>query len=58
MDAQVPITPKDLARELGHTDDGRAIRHFLRSEHPEHGKYARWELTPQQAADVRAHFAR
>lgn len=49
-----PITPKQLAAELGVTD--RAIREWLRDQGWQSIPYTRWELTPDQAAKVRAHF--
>ena len=51
-----PITPPELARELGHGDRGRRVRAYLRDRYPEHGKFERWLLTPEQADDVRARF--
>ncbi len=56
------ITAHDLARELGHTDAGRAIRVFLRN--PDDGRglfdghriWAPWRLTPEQAERVRERF--
>lgn len=48
------MTPKDLARELGYNDDGRAVRRLLRQGFPDHPKHARWEpLTPGQIGYVR-----
>jgi len=50
------ITPTDLARQLGL--DPRRIRKYLRAQHGVgHLHFARWELTEEQAADVRAHFS-
>lgn len=57
-----PIPPKDLAAELGVSD--RAVRRWLRepgwqSLHQTRGAsvpYAMWELTKEQAAQVRDHF--
>jgi len=49
-----PITPKKLSAELGVSD--RAIRRLLRDQGWQSVPYARWELTPEQAAQVRAHF--
>lgn len=51
-----PVTPPELARELGHTDGGRKLRNYLRKTHPDHFKNQRWMLTPEHAADARAHF--
>lgn len=52
-----PITPRELALELG--VPAKTIRDFLRGEYglltPRGLK--RWELTGDQAATVRAHFA-
>lgn len=52
-------TPADLARELGHTDDGRAIRRWLRlnETRPEIEKRTRWALTDEQVQRVRVEFA-
>lgn len=49
-----PITPKQLSAELGVSD--RAIRQWLRDQGWQSVPYARWELTPEQAEQVRAHF--
>lgn len=49
-----PITPKQLAAELGISD--RSIRRWLREQGWQSVPYARWELTTDQAAQVRAHF--
>jgi hypothetical protein len=48
------ITPKLLSDELGVSD--RAIRQWLRAQGWQAVPYTRWELTPEQAARVRAHF--
>jgi len=49
------ITPTDLARQLGVAP--RRIRKYLREQHAvDHMHFARWELTVEQATDVRAHF--
>ena len=53
-----PVTPNDLARELGVTP--RAIRAYLRSKY---GRLAgrnetRWQLDGEEAADVRREFKR
>ena len=48
------ITPRELARELGVTD--RAIRQWLRDQGWQAVPYTRWNLTLEQAAEVRAHF--
>lgn len=53
------ITPRELARELGHDDAGKAgrkVRAYLRSRYTDHQKNASWFLTPEQADDVREHF--
>jgi len=53
------ITPADLGRELGHNDGNRpgiTVRRYLRQRYPDHLKSQRWELTREQADDVRAHF--
>ncbi len=52
-----PTTPRELAQELGVS--AKSIRDYLRNEY---GLLAprglkRWELTGDQAATVRAHFA-
>ena len=48
------VTPKELARELGISD--RAIRQWLRDQGWQSVSYARWELTEDQARQVREHF--
>lgn len=50
------ITPKDLASEIGHTDEGKKVRGYLRKTYPGHFKNQRWELTPEMAVDAKAHF--
>jgi len=50
------ITPTDLARELGLSP--RTIRQWLRDQGWQSVPYARWELTQDQAQQVREHFAR
>jgi hypothetical protein len=53
------VTPVQLAAELGHDDGrrpGRRVRQFLRERYPEHPAHERWQLTPAQADEVRAHF--
>ncbi|CNL03714.1 Uncharacterised protein [Mycobacterium tuberculosis] len=55
------ITPAELGRELGHNDGDRpgiTVRRYLRERYPDHLKNQRWELTPEQADEVRAHFGR
>lgn len=55
------ITPGELGRELGHNDGDRpgiTVRRYLRKRYPDHRKNQRWELTPEQADDVRRHFGR
>lgn len=58
--ATIPfVTPVQLAAELGHDDGqrpGRQVRQFLRERYPEHPAQERWQLTPDQANQVRAHF--
>ena len=49
-----PTTPKQLAGEMGVSD--RTIRQWLRDQGWQSVPYARWELTPEQAKQVRAHF--
>lgn len=56
----VVITPVELAAELGHDDGGRPgrrVRQFLRERYPDHPSNQRWLLTPEQANEVRVHFA-
>ncbi len=50
------ITPGELAKELGVSD--RAVRQWLRDQGWQAVPYARWHLTEEQAAQVRAHFRR
>jgi hypothetical protein len=45
-----PITPGQLSAELGASD--RAIRQWLRDQGWQSARYARWELNPDQAAQV------
>lgn len=55
-----PVTPVELAKELGHEPEsrpGRRVRAFLRARYPDHVKNERWELNEEQANDVRAFFA-
>jgi hypothetical protein len=48
------VTVKDLTRELGYEDGGRAVRAALRKGFPNHIKSARWDpLSPAQIAYVR-----
>ncbi len=49
-----PTTPIQLSGELGVSD--RAIRQWLRDQGWQSVPYARWELTPDQAKQVREHF--
>lgn len=49
-----PITPKQLSAELGVSD--KAIRQWLRDQGWQSVPFARWELTAEQAAEVRARF--
>jgi uncharacterized protein YjcR len=48
------ITPNDLSAELGVS--AKSIRQWLRDQGWQSVPYARWELTPEQAAEVRRHF--
>jgi hypothetical protein len=48
------ITPKQLSADLGVTY--RAIREWLRDQGWQSVPYSRWELTPEQAQHVPAHF--
>ena len=50
------VTPKQLAAELGVTP--RTIRQWLRDQGWQSVPYARWQLTEEQDAQVRAHFGR
>ncbi|WP_329482591.1 hypothetical protein OG558_08385 [Kribbella sp. NBC_01510] len=50
------ITPRQLAAELSVSD--RIIRQWLRDQGWQSVPYARWELTPDQADQVRARFRR
>lgn len=50
------ITPRELAIELGVS--ARAVRQWLRGQGWQAVRYARWHLTSDQAAQVRAHFRR
>ncbi|MCT1396647.1 hypothetical protein M4D51_13025 [Microbacterium sp. p3-SID338] len=52
-------TPAELGRELGHNDGERpgiTVRRYLRERYPDHPKNQRWELTAEEADDVRAYF--
>ena len=49
-----PITPKERAAELGVSD--RAIRQWLRDQGWQSVPYARWALSEDQVAQVRAYF--
>ena len=54
-------TPRDLARELGYSDEARpglVVRAYLRKRYPEHPKHQPGELDEEQADDVRAHVPR
>ncbi|GAA3399387.1 hypothetical protein [Pseudarthrobacter polychromogenes] len=55
MSEDDPITPADLARELG--KNPKRIRDYLRDQYgtlpPDE---TRWFPTPEQVADVRRHF--
>ena len=48
------ITPKQLAEELGISD--RTVRRWLRDQGWQSVPYARWNLTADQAAQVRHRF--
>jgi uncharacterized protein YjcR len=48
------ITPRQLAAELSVSD--RTIRQWLRDQGWQGVAYSRWQLTPDQAEQVRAHF--
>lgn len=53
------ITPAELGRELGHNDGerpGLTVRRYLRERYPNHPKNQRWELSVEEADDVRRHF--
>lgn len=48
------VTVKDLTRELGYDDGGRAVRAALRMGFPDHLKNDRWDpLSPAQVTYVR-----
>jgi len=48
------VTVKDLMRELGYDDDGRAVRAALRRAFPDHPKNSRWDpLSPVEVSAVR-----
>ena len=51
-----PVTPRDLSRELGVSQT--RIRDYLRSRFGllANRQLTRWELSSDQAAEVRAHF--
>ena len=49
-----PITPKQLADELG--VPARTIRRWLRAQGWQDIPYSRWQLTPEQADQVRERF--
>jgi hypothetical protein len=54
------VTPAELGKELGHDDGDRpglTVRRYLRERYPDHFHGQRWELTPEQADEVRRHFA-
>lgn len=54
-----PITPVELAKELGHEPEsrpGKRVRDFLRERHPDHVPNQRWLLKEEQADEVRAYF--
>ncbi|WP_404473470.1 hypothetical protein [Microbacterium aerolatum] len=53
------ITPAELGRELGHNDGDRpgiTVRRYLRERYPDHPKHQRWQLSVDEADDVRQHF--
>lgn len=53
-------TPRDLARELGYTNEARpglVVREYLRKRYPEHPKRQRWVLDEEHADDVRANVS-
>ena len=61
LDMTYPITPVELAKELGHEPEsrpGKCVRDYLRSRYPDHVPNQRWKLKEDQAEDVRAHFNR
>lgn len=56
---QYPMTPSDLANELGHDPGqhpGNRVRKFLRLRYPDHPRHQPWELDEEMANAVRAHF--
>jgi uncharacterized protein YjcR len=48
------VTPTELARELGVS--ARRIRHWPREQGWQSIPYARWQLSADQAAQVRSRF--
>ncbi|MGM1029440.1 MAG: hypothetical protein ACQEWM_06135 [Actinomycetota bacterium] len=56
------ISVAELAHEFGHTDEGRAIRVFLRNPDDGNGPFSGhlfstlWRLSPEQAERVRRRF--
>ncbi len=56
-----PYTPVELARLLGYRNEDRpglVVRNYLRATYPDHEKWAHWELSEAQAADVLANVPR
>ncbi|MFD5601216.1 hypothetical protein ACFWHR_14300 [Leucobacter sp. NPDC058333] len=56
---QYPISPSELAEELGHTPGvhpGHRVRKFLRNRYPDHPNNQPWKLDKTMADAVRAHF--
>lgn len=51
-----PVTPTDLARELGVSP--MTIRRWLREQGWQSVPYTRWRLSVDQAGQVRARFRR
>lgn len=60
LDMTYPITPVELARELGHEHESRPgsrVRAFLRARYPDHASNERWLLNEDQADEARAFFS-
>lgn len=50
------LTPRELATELGHPDQGKRIRAWAR-ENFQHEHQQRWHFRPDEVAEIRAAFA-
>lgn len=49
------VTPVELAQELGIS--ARSVRQWLREQGWQNIPYTRWRLSPDEAGQVRKHFA-